>query len=196
MALNSDVALKCDVLDAKPPPQIKWYNDTGEIQEVQQNNSVRFLNGGHYLYIRKLQSMHLQHQYYCSVTNANLSQEILAPTRYVLVDNLTQGVLMDYKQIGNHTAFVGNTSFEFAYIGGVFGNNMMNGTLNTPLRVNHEDVPVVGNIGQINNILSPVLSSSSQRMIQLEANVHYNSFSSFETKLGILTVHRKLHLYS
>ena len=35
--------------------------------------------------------------------------------------NLTQGVLIDYKQIGNLTAFVGNTNFEFSYVGGVFG---------------------------------------------------------------------------
>lgn len=120
VALGSEVALKCDVLGANPP-QIKWYNDQGAIQEVTLDNSVRFLDDGHYLYLRRLQASHLERQYYCAVTNVNLSQEISAPTRYVLTDTLTQGVLMDYKQIGNLTAFVGNTSLEFAYVGGVFG---------------------------------------------------------------------------
>ena len=98
VALNSDVALECDVLDAKPPPQIKWYNDQGPIQEILQGNRLRFLESGHYLYLRRLQAVHLQRQYYCAVTNVNLSQKVVAPTRYVLTDNITQGVLIDYKQ--------------------------------------------------------------------------------------------------
>ena len=49
VALNSDVALECEVLDAKlkPSPRIKWYDDQGEIQEIRQSNSVRFLDDGH-----------------------------------------------------------------------------------------------------------------------------------------------------
>ena len=52
VALNSSVALECDVLDAKPLPQIKWFDDQGEIQEVREGNSVRFLDGGRYLYLK------------------------------------------------------------------------------------------------------------------------------------------------
>ena len=40
VALNSAVALECDVLDAKPPPQIKWFNDQREIQEITEGNRV------------------------------------------------------------------------------------------------------------------------------------------------------------
>ena len=188
VALNSDVALECDVLDAKPPPQIKWYDDQGEIQEIQQGNSVRFIDGGRYFYIRGLQATHLERQYYCAVTNANLSQEISAPTRYMLTDTLTQGELMDYKQIGDLRAFVGNTSFEFAYIGGAFGNNSMNGTRND-LFVNGLQVAALGNIGQINNITSTFLSSSG--IVQLEAVVHFNGLSSTARRTGSVTVHRK-----
>ena len=64
VALNSGVALECDVLDAKPPPQIKWFDDQGEIQEIQDGNSVRFLDSGRYLYIKRLQAVHLHRQYY------------------------------------------------------------------------------------------------------------------------------------
>ena len=60
IALNSAVALECDVLDANPPPQIKWYSNQGAIQEVTVDNSVRFLDGGHYLYLRRLQPSHLE----------------------------------------------------------------------------------------------------------------------------------------
>ena len=58
-------------------------------------------------YFKSLQAAHFERQCYCAVTNVNLSQEISAPTRYVLTDNiLTQGVLRDYKQIGDLRAFV------------------------------------------------------------------------------------------
>ena len=184
VALNSDVALECEVLNANPPPHILWFDDHGEVQEVMQGNSVRFLDNGHYLYLKNLQAMHLELQYYCSVTNVNLSQEVSAPTRYVLVDNLTQGVLFDYKQIGDLTAFVGNTSFEFAYVGGVFGNNI-NGTVNT-LTINGNEVAVSENIGIVDTIISPGL-------FVLEVSVHYNGLSMIDMKWGTLAVYRELN---
>ena len=182
VALNSDVALECDVLNANPPPQIKWYDDHGEIREIQLSNRVRFLDDGHYLYLRRLQPTHLERQYYCAVTNVNLSQEVSAPTRYVLTDNLTQGVLMDYKQIGNLRAFVGNTSIEFAFIGGVFGDHR-NETINI-LYVNGGEVPTLGNIGIIDRI-------SVSGMVRLEAIVRYNHLNAMRS--GIMTVYRKFH---
>ena len=141
---------------------------------------MRFLDGGRYLYLRKLQLSHLESQYYCAVTNANLSQEISAPTRYVLTDNLTQGVLIDYKQIGDLTAFVGNRSSEFAYVGGVFGNNI-NGTINE-LTVDGDEVLSLGNIGMID------LRGLFEH--KLGANVRYNGLIA--VRRGTLTVHRKL----
>ena len=183
MAFNSDVTLECDVLDANPPPQIKWYDDQGEIQEMRESNSVRFLDRGRYLYLRSLQAAHLDRCYHCAVTNVNLSQEVAAPTRYVLVDNLTQGVLMDYKQIGDLTAFVGNTSFEFSYIGGVFG-NIVNGTANR-LFVNDIPVDVLGNIGSIERVSSP------GRFI-LKAEINYNGIVA--RRNGTLSVNRECKL--
>ena len=183
VALSSDVALECDVLDAKPPPKIKWYDDQGEIQEVTRDNSIRFLDGGHYLYLRKLKPTHLQREYYCAVTNVNLSQEVSAPTRYVLIDNLTLSTLIDYKQIGNLTTLVGNASIEFAYIGGAFGESI-NGTVNT-LQVNGVEVSALGNIGMIN-----LTSLKNFRTVSLQANVRYGGFT--EEKGGTLTIYRKL----
>ena len=187
VALNSDVALECDVLDANPPPQIKWCNDQGEIQEVFQSNRVRFLDGGHYLYLRSINSTQLEQQYYCNVTNVNLSLEISAPTRYVLIDNTTQGELMDYKQIGELKAFVGNTSFEFAYVGGVFGFSNYNETINI-LTVNDFEVAVLGSIGMI-----PQTILNISGMVPLKTTVFYNGMVAMRS--GTLTIYRKSLLF-
>ena len=184
MALNSDVALECDVLAANPPPQIKWFDNLGAIQEIRQGNNVRFLDGGRYLYLRRLQHAHLQRQYYCTVTNVNLSQEVSAPTRYVLTDNLTRGVLMDYKQIGDLTTFAGNINFEFAYIGGVHGDNTNRTT--SRLFWNHSnEVAVLGNIGTIEHLSSP-------GNFTLEATVNYNGILT--TRIGTLKVYREYNI--
>lgn len=179
VALNSDVALECDVLSANPAPQIKWYNDTGPIQEDTQSNRVRFLDGGRYLYLSSLKPSHLDRQYYCAVTNVNVYQEMLAPTRYVLIDNLTQGVLMDYKQIGDLIAFVGYKNFEFAYVGGVF-DNISNRTDNR-LTVNGAFVRIKNNVGIIETLSSPGFAT-------LEATVIY---STVTRRNGSLTVNRE-----
>ena len=150
-----------------------------------QSNSVRFLDGGYYLYLTRLQPSHLERRYYCGVTNANLTQEVSAPTRYVLIDNLCRGVLMDYKQIGNLTAFVGNITIEFAYVGGVFG-DIINGTANT-LTVDGVEVLSLGNVGVIRLI-------SMKEMFMLEVYVRYSSSlgSRLSIRTGTLTIHREL----
>ena len=192
VALQSDVALECDVLDANPPPQIKWCDDHGLIQEVKIDNRVRYLDNGKYLYLRRLQPSNLEQQYYCNVTNVNLTWEVSAPTRYILTDNLTQGVLKEYKQIGNQTVFVGNTSFEFAYVGGVFGSNNRNGTINR-LFVNGIELIQTGNVGKVENMTSTrtlYMLLSLPGKIQLEAIVQYDGTS--EMRNGSLTIHREL----
>ena len=187
VALNSDVALECDVLDAKPPPQIKWCDDQGEIQEVLQSNRIRFLDGGRYLYLRSLQAIQLERQFYCNVTNANLHLEISAPTRYMLIDNITQGELMEYKQIGNLRAFVGNTSFEFSYVSGVF-DGRTNQTINR-LTVNDDiDVTILGSIGII-----PDRILTMPGMVYLKAAVSYSGM--VELRSGTLTIYRKSVLF-
>lgn len=183
VALNSAVALECDILDAKPPPQIKWFDDQGEIQEIMEGNRVRFLGNGRYLYLKRVQAMHLQRQYYCIVINANLSQEISAPTRYMLTDNLTQGILIDYKQIGNLIAFVGNVSLEFAFVGGIYG-DFVNETINV-LTVDGIEVAILGNIGIIREISTP-------GMFYLEASITYNGLVAIRN--GTLTIYGKFIL--
>ena len=182
VALGSEVALKCDVLDSKPPPQIVWRDGNGnEIDEIQMNIKRRFLDDRRYLYISDLQLSDLALNYQCVVTNAFLDRPMPAPTTYVLVDNLTRGELMDYKEIGDLTAFVVNTSIEFAYVGGRYGNGAVNGTLNQLFRDGNR-VTNNGNIGLINDISAPGTS-------RLTASVTFDGMQV--EREGTLTVHRK-----
>lgn len=191
VALNSDVALECDVLDTSPPPMIKWFNIQEGLltSEVLQNNiSIFFLEGGRYLYLRNLRQAQLQQQYYCVITNALLDREVSSPTRYTLNESLTQGELVTYKDIGNLVAFVGNTSYEFSYVGGVYGRGdtmnllgIFNGTINR-MFADGAEVAVRGNIGIIDVISSP-------GTIALRAQVMYDG--GIINMLGSLVVNGK-----
>ena len=184
VALNSGVALECDVLPANPPPQIRWLQDGNIIAENLVNNLVRFLDGGRYLYMRILVAADLASTYHCEVTNALTDRTVVAPTTYRLIDNLTRGDLMDYKQIGDLTAFVGNTSFEFAYVGGLYGNGARNGTINS-LFQGVTQVPSIGNVAIINTI-------NTVGMFDLSAIVVFDGIT--RNRVGTLTVHRKFFL--
>ena len=181
VAMDSDVALECDVLPSSPPPQIRWLRDGNPIAEVTVNNEVRFLDGGRYLYLRSLTVANLASTYRCEVTNVFLDRTVMAPTMYRLIDNLTRGDLMDYKQIGDLTAFVGNMSFEFAYVGGLYSNGAINGTINI-LRNGTEEIPGIGNVGSIMTI-------DTVGMFELSATVVFDGVTRRRT--GTLTVHRK-----
>ena len=181
VALNSDVALECDVLDCNPPPQIRWLQDGHPIDEVTVNNEVRFLDGGRFLYMRLLTPADLMPTYRCEVTNVFLDRSVVAPTVYRLVDNLTQGVLMDYKQIGNLIAFVGNMSFEFVYVGGIYGIGGRNGTINNLF----QDTAQIASIGSIASI--DTINTVGQ--FELSAMVIFDCGAG--NRFGTLTVHRK-----
>ena len=182
VALSSEVALECDVVSANPPPKIVWRTGNGDmINENLMNNKLRFLDDRRFLYISDLVPEDLMPMYRCEVTNVFLDRTERAPTIYVLSDNITRGVLTDYKQIGDLTAFVGNASFEFAYVGGYYGTVDVNGTLN---RLFQDDTRVAsnGNIGSINRIEDP-------GMFTLRADVTFDGRS--RDRFGTLTVHRK-----
>ena len=181
VAIASDVALECDVLLSSPPPQIRWLRDGNPIAEVMVNNEVRFLDGGRYLYLRTLEAADLMPTYRCEVTNAFLDRSMVAPTMYRLIDNLTRGDLMDYKQIGDLTAFVGNMSFEFAYVGGLYGNGARNGTINN-LFQGTVQVADIGNVASIMTI-------NTVGMFELSATVVFDGVT--RERVGMLTVHRK-----
>ena len=181
VAIDSDVALECDVLDSNPPPQIRWLRDGSPIAEVTVNNNIRFLDGGRFLYLRTIEVADLTPTYRCEVINVFLDRTVMAPTIYRLMDNLTQGVLVDYKEIGNLTAFVGNTSFEFAYVGGIYGNDARNGTFNL-LFQGTTHIADIGNVAIIATI-------DTVGVFDLSAIVVFDGIT--RNRFGMQTVHRK-----
>ena len=179
IALASEVALECDVLPSNPSPQITWRRDG---IPVVLDARRRLLDGGHYFYVSRLEEADLMSTYRCEVTNALADRTIPAPTTYRLLDNLTRGELLEYKQIGNLRAFTVNSSIEFAYVGGFTNGGTVNGTTN---RLTRDGTPVtsVGNIGLITDLSTPGTSN-------LEATVTFGG--SALDKSGTLTVYRKL----
>ena len=190
VALQSNLALECDVQSSNPPPQIRWRrrNNGGTnevIEEITSNNERRFLEGGRFLFIRSVAAADLEFTYQCEMTNIFLNRTKLAPTTYRLIDNLTLDILVDYKQIGDLKVFVGTTSLEFSFVGGAFGSSA-NGTTNVlsliPTGMPAIDIPNVGNIAAIPMVTTP-------GMFTLRAIVRYDG--GITNRLGILTVNRK-----
>ena len=184
VALESEVALECDVVlsSTKPPPQIVWRRgDNTVVDEILLNNRRRFLEDGRFLYINNLVQDDLTPTYHCEVTNAFLDFTRQAPTTYVLRDNLTRGVLEEYKPIGDLTAFVRNTSIEVAYVAGYFGTGQVNGTSNWLFQGDMR-LDSNGNIGLINDINTPGIFT-------LRADVIFDGMRL--SRDGMLTVNRK-----
>ena len=88
----ASVALECDVLDARPEPEIQWFlsNEQTPIAEETINDQILYLHNGRYLYIRILTAVQRMGEFHCEVVNAFLSHApIRAPTTYVLTGDLT-----------------------------------------------------------------------------------------------------------
>ena len=184
VALDSEVALECDVVlsSTKPPPQIVWRRGDGTaVDEILPNNQRRLLEDGRFLYINNVVQDDLTPTYRCEVTNAFLDFTRQALTTYVLRDNLTRGVLEEYKPIGDLTAFVRNTSIEVTYVAGYFGTGQVNGTSNW-LFQGDTRLDSNGNIGLINDINTPGIFT-------LRADVIFDGMRL--SRDGMLTVNRK-----
>ena len=185
VAIRSDVALECDVdlSSTNPPPEIVWsFGDGSEVTEITGNNRRRFLENRRYLYIREVVASDLASTYRCEVTNAFLDLTVQAPTTYELIDNLTQGQLIQYKAIGELTAFVGETNFEVSYVAGWHSTGTANGTSNRVF-LGETEITDPGSIGSI-DVINPPPGDFTIR-----ANVRFDSNS--EDKFGMLRIRRK-----
>ena len=186
VALNSDVAMKCDVRAANPLPNIQWLENGSPLAEVTTANAVRFLEGGRYLYMASVDSARLESRFSCRVTNAFGDRVMTAPTTYRLIDNITINELVEYKQIGDLTAFVGDTNFEFSYVGGAYTNDGQmdfNGTTVNPT-FDGRGVNVLANIAT-----ELLIDKDELGLILLSMRVTYDRTV---TRRGTVTVYRKL----
>ena len=184
--------MECDVRPANPLPNIQWLENGSPLAEVTTANEVRFLEGGRYLYIASVNSARLQSTFSCRVTNVFGDRMVNAPTTYRLVDNITLNTLVEYKQIGDLTAFVGDTNFEFSYVAGAYTINsltniMLNGTSVTPM-FNGVRVSNLASIGT-----QAMIGKNELGLIPLSVIVQYNVGAV--TRHGTVTVYRKLIQY-
>ena len=188
VALNSQVALECDVVSASPPPNYRWRINGKIVGEIRQQNYRRFFDGGRWLFLGKLQPANLEVTYRCEVTNAYLHRVEVAPTTYRLVDNMTPGQIVEYKEIGDLTAFIGNESIEFGHISGGFDTQppYINST-GVFLSMNDNAVDTLARIGKV----SPI---NAVGVFRLTAILIPNGIRLAQPfREGTLTVRRKFY---
>ena len=113
---GGDVALSCNVTDAKPPPEIVWYYEDGS--QISSGNNPYYQNGGQYLVIFGLTTADINHRYRCGVTNARLYHKVLSNITYSLNDlDSSFPDFVVYKHLENKTVLVGDTA-EFTVVAG------------------------------------------------------------------------------
>ena len=101
---DDNVALKCQVAESNPPPQIRWLgNGNPLVEDTTTNNLLRFLDNGRYLLIRRLDTPQLNTNYQCQVTNARLHATETSPTTYTLVNNIGNNEFRIYKRLIDRT---------------------------------------------------------------------------------------------
>ena len=119
---NDEVALKCQVAESNPPPNIIWLGNGNPLTENRLDNQLRFLDNGRYLLIRQLTPADLSVNYQCQVTNARLHEIETSRTTYTLVNNIGNNEFMIYKRFIDRTILRRTTQsevmVELSYIAG------------------------------------------------------------------------------
>ena len=166
-----------------PPPEIVWrFGDGNEVTEIIVNNRRRLLENGRYLYIRNVRYVDLMTTYRCEVTNVFFNVTVQAPTTYALIDNLTRGELVEYKEIGDLTVFVGDEDFEISYVAGWHSTGSANGTSNTVF-LDQTELNDIGSIATIDSVEQPTGE------FPLRVNVRFDSNSV--DRFGMLRIQCK-----
>ena len=119
---NDEVALKCQVAESNPLPNIIWLGNGNPLTENRLDNQLRFLDNGRYLLIRQLTPAELNTNYTCQVTNARLHATETSPTVYTLANNIGNDQFMIYKRFIDRTILRRTTEretvVELSYIAG------------------------------------------------------------------------------
>lgn len=94
-AVSGAVAMECDILEAlRMPDQIQWFADMNPFLEVAVLNQILYLDGGRYLFIRRLTAEQRIATYYCEVVSSFVT--VRAPTSYQLTGVIPGGNLTEY----------------------------------------------------------------------------------------------------
>jgi hypothetical protein len=98
--IRGAVAMECDVLDARPSPKILWFanNDPTPIAEIKHLDRIHYLDGGRFLFIRRLTVKQRMSNYHCEITNAFFTTaSVRAPTTYALDGNILSYTMAVYR---------------------------------------------------------------------------------------------------
>ena len=197
VAVTSNVALRCDVGAANPPPIIEWFDDPGDNADtstsplVADESTIFYLENGRYLAIYGLTSQQVGRQYRCHVTNARIHQRQRSPTIFILNNSLPIDTLEEYKQIGDVTAFVTDSEVEFSYVGGSIGTGnpgifsqceLLNGTEDLATLITTD---AIGSVA-MEQIPAPTVTSNE---FTIRCQIGYSGGTTSRT--GILRVYRK-----
>ena len=117
--LGGAVAMECDVLDAKPKPEIQWFrnNEPTAIMEERRQYNIMYLKNGRFLFIRQLTALQRMSSYHCEVVNAYLTPtHVRAPTTYLLDGNIASFTLKVYRPEDelNHAIFGEDVTYFYA----------------------------------------------------------------------------------
>ena len=192
---DDDVALKCCVQDANPPPQIRWHDANGPLTEDRTNNRLRFLDNGRYLLIRELTTAHVNTNYDCEVTNARLHETVRSPTTYDLVPSLGTNDFVIYKKLMNKTILKGDT-VEMSYIAGA-GSAIRPFTLDECVRSGSTLTRNINLGAQVGGIIEETIPTTEDQIPSVADSVTFNvscvlfSGKNPNPSQATLTVHGK-----
>ena len=98
--LGGAAAIKCDVLDAAPDPEIEWFSDeTRVFSGPSASSMIVYVDDGRYLYIRSLTGAQRGAKYHCEVANKLGNQRAVSPTTYSLTGDIEAGVVTEYRPL-------------------------------------------------------------------------------------------------
>lgn len=97
--LNGAVAMECDVLDARPKPEILWFRNNDPTPVVKERG-ILYFEGGRFLFIPQLTPLQRMSSYHCEVANAYpFLTHVRAPTTYLLDGNIPSFTLKVYRPV-------------------------------------------------------------------------------------------------
>ena len=113
--VGGPVALECDYATYDPFSRVQWYaNGSIPVDEVIQGNTVLYLEGGRYLYIRQLTASQRTMRYHCEIIDEISNMTSRSPTTYVLTRDLSNINITEYRGLGTQLGRVGEP-LKFVY---------------------------------------------------------------------------------
>jgi hypothetical protein len=164
--LNGAVSLECDFAASNPPPEVLWFANDVMLAEDTVGNTLLFLEGGRYLYIRALSAAQRMMRYHCAVSNFRdeNGMPMRAPTTYTLTGNLTNEGINVFRELTTVVGSVGEP-VQLTYVAAArdADNNRMDFVIRCPT-----NDPLVTFTGTADAIITAILTDAARNMDQVD----------------------------